>query len=245
MKRAVLSMMFALFGCAVALHAQASAPSRQIFFETFRSIAERILPSDKWIVVMSGTPMPAVAHVPDDEFLSTIVRENPIIFTARIVEKRPVFMRLRAGEKFTEVSTAEANWIGSRITVMVDRIIQTVDKLPLMTLQRLTFVEEGDGTATISGVRVDTETPWLEPVQQGRRYLITGRIRDGEFSSTGLWMEAPDGASMRPRARDSSARSTADRPLALRIPKTPLDEATVDEAVNRLETEAQRQRTAR
>lgn len=207
MKQVVLAAVIAMFGYVCALDAQGAAQTRRLLFDTFKPIATRLLPGDQRVTVVSANPSPAVAY-PDEDFVARLVRRNPIIFTALVVETRPVFMRLIAGQKFTEVLPVEANWIGSRVTVMVDRVTQTTDELPLMTLQRLTFVEEGDGTATINGVRVDTETPWLDPLQQGRRYLISGRIQEGELSSTGLWMEPADGGNLRPRFKDSSLRQT-------------------------------------
>jgi hypothetical protein len=117
-------------------------------------------------------------------------------------------------------------------------------EFPLTLLQRLTFVEEGDGSATVNGVRIDTETPWLEPIQGGRRYLISARIRGGAFYSTGMWMEPAAGGNMQPRFRESGSRATpAER--AVRGPKTPFDAWTIDEATDSLELEVQRRRLAR
>lgn len=234
MKRAVLAAVILSLAYVSALHAQGTSQARRILFDTFVPIAARILPGDQRVTVVSANPKPAVAY-PEEDFVVRLVRRNPIIFMGRLVDKQPVFMRRIAGQKVTQVSPAEANWIGSRVTVLIERTIQTTNEFPLIVLQRLTFVDDGDGTATINGVRVDTETPWLEPLQQGRRYLIAGRISGGEFSSTGMWMEPPDGVFMRPRLRDSSV----DRP------KTPFDERTIDEATDSLELEVQRRRPAR
>jgi hypothetical protein len=245
MKRVFLSSLIASLGWVLALYSQGGSEPRRILFDSFEPIASRIIAGEQRIVVVSAKGRPDVAHPDDGSFVATIVRDNPIIFAGRIVQKQPVFLRLRAGQNALEVSMTEANWVGSRITVMVDRIIQTADELPLTILQRLTFTEEGDGTATINGVRVDTETPWLEPLQQGRRYLISGRIKGGAFSSTGMWMEPADGGNLRPRFRDStSPYTTADPPL-FRAPKTPFVAWTIDEASDRLQAEVQRRNALR
>jgi hypothetical protein len=127
MKQTVLAVMIAS-GFVFTLYAQGASQTRRILFDTFRPIVSRIVPGDQRIVVMSANPVPDVAWPDEDAFVATIVQENPIIFTGRVIEKQPVFLRLFAGQKATEVSSAEANWIGSRITVLIDRIIQTVDE---------------------------------------------------------------------------------------------------------------------
>jgi hypothetical protein len=241
MKRTVWAAAIAALACVCALHAQSAAQTRRILFDSFVPIASRILPGDRRITVVSAKPLPAVVHIPPEDVVARLVQKNPTIFMGRIVEKQPVFLRLVAGQKSTEVSSAEAIWIGSRVTVLIERIIHTTDELPLTLLQRLTFIEEGDGSATVNGVRIDTETPWLEPIQQGRRYLIAGRIVDGAFSSAGMWMEPPEGGKMRSRLRDPSARVGQ----ASRVPKTPFDDWRIEDATDSLELEVQRRRPAR
>lgn len=233
MKRAVLAAVIALLGCLCSLHAQGASQSRRILFDTFVPIAARIQPGDRQIVVESAQPTPDVAYPEEGAFVARLVQKNPIIFTGRVVGKQPVFLRLLAGQKPTEVSTINANWIGSRITVMVERIIQAVDEFSLTILQRLTFIEDGDGTATIYGVRIDAETPWLDQIQQGRRYLISGRIKNAEFSSTGMWMEPANGGNMKPRFQDPY----------LGRPKM-FEQWTIDQATDSLELEVERRRLA-
>ncbi len=227
-----------------ALLAQVGAQPRRIPFVTLEPIVKRIQPGDQRILIVSPLPERDLAHPEEGTFVATIVKENPIIFTGRIVEKQPAFLYLRGRQNYREVSIAEANWIGSRITVMVDRILQTVDELPLTILHRLTFIEDGDGTAMINGVRVDTETPWLDPLQQGRRYLISGRLKAGAFSPTGMWMEPADGGNLRPRLREFWAFTSLEKP-PVRTPRTPFDDWTINEASDSLEVEVQRQRNTR
>ena len=234
MKRALWSAVI-IFGCVLALHGQSAFQPRRILFDTFVPIAARILPSDERVVVTSAQPGPDVAWPEEGAFVATIVRKNPIIFTGRVVVKQPVFMRLFAGQAFTEVPFTQANWIGSRITVLIDGIVHTVDELPLTLLQRLTFIDDGDGTATVNGVRIDTVTPSFEAIEQDRRYLVTGRLRGGAFSPSGMWMEPSAGGIMRPRLRKISE-------LELR---SPFDEWTVDEAAQSLASESRRQAAAR
>jgi|SRR5688572_21578256 len=241
MKRHALLIAIASFGCVFTLQAQRAPQPRRILFDTFVPILSRILPGDQWIVVTSGNPAPAFASVAENAVVSEIVRHNPIIFTGRLVEKRPLFLRRRAGERSTEVIGPSANWIGSRVTMTIDRIIQTVDALPLTTLQRLTFVEEGDGSTGAEGVRIDTETPWLEPLEEGRRYLITGRIRNGEFSSTGQWMEPADGGPLRSRVRAAQVEPVGAGPNGK--PKRLFEGVTLGEAARQLEDEARRRRS--
>jgi hypothetical protein len=241
MRRSASVIAIALCGWVSAFSAQDSSQPRRILFDTFQPIAARILPGDQRIVVVSGQPAPGFALPEADVFVTAIVQENPIIVTGRIIEKQPVFMRLLAGQPYLEVPAVEANWIGSRVTVTVDRIIQTVAEMALMTLQRLTFVEAGDGAVTIRGVRIETETPWLAPLQLGRRYLITGKMNGGVFSTTGMWMDPPDGGSLHPRFKDRSAPFTPAGTPASGTPGTPFDAWTIDEAIRSLESEVRRQ----
>jgi hypothetical protein len=232
MKRTSWSTVIVSLAFVCSLHAQGTSSARRILFDTFVPIVARIQPGDQRITVVSANPMPAVAY-PEEDFPARLVRNNSIIFTGRIVDRQPVFMRRLAGQPFMQVPAAEANWVGSRLTVLVERVIQTVSEFPLIALQRLTFIDDGDGTATIGRVRIETETPWLEPTRQDRRYLVSGRVVDGKFLSTGMWMEPADGGAMKPRLRDSTR------------PKISFDEWRIDEATDLLELEVRRRDAAR
>ena len=240
MKRTVVASAIVSVGCVLALHGQSASQPRRILFDTFVPIAARILPGDQRLVVMSAQPGPDASYVEADAFVATLVRRNPIIFVGRIVETRPAFLRLFAGQKATEVPVAEANWIGSRIIVRVEWIIRSPDEAPLTTMQQLAFVDELQGTATINGASVETETRFFEPIEQGRRYLFAGRLNAGAFSSTGMWMEPADGGSMRARFRDPLRVNPPADP-ALSVPKSPFDEWTIADATYWLEKEVQRQ----
>jgi hypothetical protein len=222
----------------VAFTQPAPASRRPVGFYP-RPIVELLQAGDRHIVLTHPTTPPDLAYPEPELFIPTILNGNPIVFAGRVVEKRPVFMRLRGRRQFTVVRMEEANWIGSQMTVSIDRVIQTLDSFPLAAGQRLTFMDDGDGTAVIAGVRVDTETPWLAPIEPGRRYLITAAIESEELRATGMWMEPAIGGSMRSRLHTTPR--PGDSPLN---PEhvTPFDGWTVDEASFFLEAELQSRR---
>ena len=135
------------------------------------------------------------------------------------------------------------NWIGSQVTVQVDRVIQTTEGFPLALQQRFTFIEDGDGSAVVNGVRVDTETPWLWPIESRKRYVITGRIKNGRFQSTGMWMEPTGGGPVRGQVQGPRLGGL----LSLPEPevRTPFEDWTVEEASFWLDSEVQRRAAPR
>ena len=97
---------------------------------------------------------------------------------------------------------AEATWIGSRLTVLIEHVIQTVDELPLMEGEQITFVWEHHGSAIINGTRVDAETLTQWPIEEDKRYLVVGPFTElGQSTERGLvarmWLEPADGAPLR------------------------------------------------
>ena len=161
----------------------------------------------------------------------------------RIVEKRPAFLTLRTLQDYSPAPMNQANWIGSRVTVQVDWVIQTIDTLPLESRERLTFIDESEGSATVNGVHIETETPWLWPIESGRRYLVAGRVERDQFMATGMWMEPTGGGSVRSHIREVRRPGEV---MALRAPNpTPFDDWTIEEASVFLEQEVQRRAAAR
>ena len=108
---------------------------------------------------------------------------------------------------FTVVPLEKANWIGSLITVQVDHVIQNSTALALTDGQRISFIDDGEGSATINGVRVETETPWLWPIERGR-YVISARVIKDRFVATGMWNEPNPGGTIRGRFHDADETSS-------------------------------------
>jgi hypothetical protein len=202
-----------------------------------------IRPDDRHVVLLHPTAAPALADPGSRSFIAAIVGENPVIIAGRVVEKQPVFLNLRTLQEYTLAPTDQANWIGSRLTVLVDRVIQTIDALAIAPGSTVTFVDEGDASAFVNGVRVDTETPWLWPIESRRRYLITGRLKNDHFVATGMWMEPAIGGSMRAPVR------TVPEPGILLPPepavRTPFDDWNIEQASFFLDLEVQRRADAR
>lgn len=223
--------------------AQSTGEPRQIYFDT-RPIVEHLRRGDKHVRLLHPVATPAFGDLGSGtSFVAAIVERNPIIFAGRVVEKQPALLTLRFLQDHSPATIEEANWIGSRVTVLVDRVIRTLDAFPLPLRERFTFVDETDGSAVINGVRVDTETPWLWPFEPGRRYLITGRIKRDQFLATGVWMEPPGGGNM--RAHHSRADKIVGDTGPPRSPnRSPFDDWTIDEASYYLEQEVLR-RTGR
>lgn len=106
------------------------------------------------------------------------------------------------------MSFTDATWIGSRLTVQIDQVIRTIGELPLSHGGQLAFVVDVDGSALINGTQVDAETPGLWPVEQGKRYLFAGAVRelgrfkDKQFLPYEIWLEPSLGAPLRGPARE-------------------------------------------
>ena len=244
MTRSIMAVVLVTVIGAPCSFAQAVVEPRRID-EEHRPIVERLRPDDRHVILVSATTEPAWGD-PGDRFVEEIVNTNPVIVVGRIVEKRPVFLNLRMRRRYTFASLDQANWIGSRLTLLVDRVIQTIDELPLAPGERLTFVEDGDGSAVINGVRVDAETPWLWPVEMGRRYLITGRLETNRFVATGMWMEPPAGGNMRANVTRARSGRTPGELGPFRSPvASPFDDWSIEEASFFLEQEIQRRGAGR
>jgi hypothetical protein len=225
------------------VHAQQpAAEPRRIYFDS-RPIVDLIRPGDRHLVLALPPAPPAFGDCGNKSCVAAILDENPIVFAGRLVQKEPAFLTLRDLD-YTLTSMDQANWIGSRITMRIDWGIQTMDTFPLAAGDRLTFIDDGDGSAMVNGVRVDTETPWLWPTESGRRYLITARIKRDQFMTTGMWMEPAAGGSMRSNA-SRAGRTPGDlRPARSPMP-TPFDDWTIEQATFFLEQEVQRRGTGR
>ena len=142
----------------------------------------------------------------DKSYVAAVVERSPIIFTGQVIRKEPAFLDIwntGAGVLFTVVPMAEATWIGSSLTVRVERVIQTTQALPLNDGGRVEFVVDFDGSATVMGTRVDTETPWRWPIEQGKRYLIAGHVleigrsKTKSFYPDDTWLEPFFGGPLR------------------------------------------------
>jgi hypothetical protein len=216
---------------------------RRIHFEA-KPIIALLQPADQQVLIVHPTVPPAFADPNERPFVPAIVQENPIIITGRVIDKQPAFLTLRGRQDFTPAAMNEANWIGSQVTVLVDRVIQTIEAFPLAPQQRFTFIEDGDGTAVVNGVRVDTDTPWLWPIQSGKRYLITGRIKTERFQATGMWMEPDGGGNVRGQVRGTGRQGGPSSPPEPEF-RTPFEDWTIEEASYWLDMEVQRRQAAK
>ena len=156
-------------------HASAQVDSRLDFR---RPIVERIQPEQRYLLLQRSFS----SHPPElgnKSFVTALVDFNPIILTGRVIRKQPAFLDVwNSSGKFAVVPMAEANWIGSRLTVLIVRVIQTETVLTLAEGNRLDFIWEHYGSTIINGTRVDAETESLWPVDEGKRYLIVGRLME-------------------------------------------------------------------
>jgi hypothetical protein len=182
----------------VALAAQPLAPNRP------DRIVEQIQPGQPYLLLQRGlTSLLHPVELGDKSFVTVLVESNPVIFTGRVIRKEPAFI-----QRGTVVPLTEATWIGSRLTVLIERAIQTVDELPLMEGEQITFVWEHHGSAIINGTRVDAETLGLWPIEEGKRYLVAGRFMQIGRSTekrlvAEMWLEPTDGAPLRGPGRRS------------------------------------------
>ena len=238
--------------CAAAnLPAQTSNEPRRID-ASHRPIVERLQPDDRHVTI-TRTIIVEPVEVVGKSFVATIVDFNSIIFTGRVVRKQAAFIDLRnsGGALFTVVPMAEANWIGSSLTMQIERVVRTTEELPLTGDARLAFVVDYDGTATVKGARVDAETPHLWPIEEGKRYLVTGNVtelgrdRTRTFVPTGMWLEPREGAPLRGPSRTPS---TPDRLRQETVPTFERDapsDTTIYAVTDRLEEEVGRRKANR
>lgn len=183
--------------CVVGLVVLAAQPETGPTFR--RPIVEQIQPGQQYLLlqrVVTDHPV----ELGDESFVTALVKSNPVMFTGRVIRKEPAFIDVWGSG--TVVPVAEATWIGSRLTVLIERVIRTVDELPLMDGEQFTFVWEHHGSAIINSTRVDAETVSQWPIEDGKRYLVAGRFTElGRSTDEGLvaemWLEPADGAPLR------------------------------------------------
>ena len=209
---------------------QEQSAARRVEF-SFRPIAEGLRAGDRYVVISS----PIQTTLIDSESAASWeekLAEVPIIAIGRVVIKRAAFLNLRNFRTFTLVDADRANWIGSSITVQIEEVLKNGSSMSLAPEQRVTFVDEGDGSGMINGVHVDTRTEWLRPVELGRRYLLTAEVKD-RFIVTGMWDEPDSRGRMQGRFRDGHEAFDKVQPFS---------EWNIDEAAHRLRQEIIRQR---
>jgi hypothetical protein len=128
---------------------------------------------------------------------------------------------------FTIVPVAEAAWIGSRLTVRIERVLQTVDALPLMEEEQITFVWEHHGSAIINGTCVDAETLSLWPIEEGKRTWLPAASPSLAAQRTrGLWLRCGSNPPM-----DAPLRGPGRRSLTPLVPGPPPTAPAPDPAV--------------
>ena len=244
----VLATVLLTYASGIVGLAQTSPEPRRVV-RSKRPIVELIQPGERHIQIRRIVITEPVEIVPGKSFTEALVEFNPIIFTGRVVRKEPLFVDFRDPRvSFTIVPLAEATWIGSRITLLVERVIQTAGGFPLMNGDRIVFDVESDGSATIGGVRVEAETEMLWPIEEGKRYLVTGTVKgdgvsDARFEQSGMWLEPFDGGPLRgpsrePLAPNPSAYDT--KPTFERDGAGPLD---IDSVASRLEQAVSKRRS--
>jgi len=178
-------------------------------------------------------------------FIAALVDFNPVIFIGRVVRKEPAFIDLwnAGGRLFTVVPMSEANWVGSHLTVQIERVIRTSVELPLVQGRRFTFVEDYDGSATINGVRVDAEDPRLWPIVADKRYLVTGEVKPLGRQNTRVFV--PSGMWLEPFRHVAERQVDETLPtFELDVPRT-IGDTTLRTVTDGLEREVTRQKAAK
>jgi hypothetical protein len=177
-------------------------------------LVEVLRPGDRHVVILHpNTPPLAIAVPPRNVFAGQLVEQSEVIIVTRIVAKRPIFLDLQWRRVFTPVPQQDANWVGSSIEMRIERIIKNSSRDVLQEGERLTYIEDSDGSTIINGTRVDTETNWLRPIEVGRRYIMSGRFTDRGFMPEGTWEEPAPGLGLRQMGKSPPRRAT-DLPAA-------------------------------
>lgn len=234
--KSTLALSFAaVIACGALLVSQGASEPRRVPFSS-RSISSMIRPGERQIVVTSGLQRPHAAESPEGTaFVAAIAEWNPILLIARVTDIQPHFFNMSLPVDVTPVPPEQANWIGSRITINVERVLSTTSDMTLDEGSRVTFVDEGAGSAVINGTRVDTETEWLAPIERGRRYLIAARVEDGRFIATAMFHDQTLRSTLKGRERPPRARPGQAAVDEYDYDRTPFKDWTMNEAAYWLE----------
>jgi len=159
-----------------------SSPNRRIVRDSRVAIASQLRPDDRHVILQWSGDRPSNFSGPPEggSRLEWLAKESDVILVVRVERIDPVLIHRDWEWRERDASADEANWILSRVGIRIDEIIKGVETLGKEVGDRLSLKEEG-GSAMIRGTLVEAVVPWETPMAPGKRYLLCGRMYDGQF----------------------------------------------------------------
>jgi hypothetical protein len=177
----VLAVLTVTAGAAIMV-GQSSPPDRRIGRDDRYTIASQLRSGDRHVVLeYNGTP-PLVLGGPSqgESKLQWLAKQWPVIVVVSVERVDSVFVNRDREWREREVAADEANWIVSNVSARVVDVIKGANELGKTVGERVSLRMEG-GTAMVRGTLVEAVVPWeLAMVPRGR-YLLFGRMYNGQF----------------------------------------------------------------
>jgi hypothetical protein len=158
---------------------------------TGRPLVEQVRSEDRHLILEINASPPLGARPQGQSRMTWLAQSNDVIAVARVEGKRPQFVVRNLFEN-TPAPLSDANWIVSVVQARVERVLKTAPQMTLEERGLIVFEEDG-GIATVGNTTVEAVVPWIRPMQVGRKYLIGGRIENGEFVKGLTYEEGPLG----------------------------------------------------
>jgi hypothetical protein len=175
-----LAVSVVIIGAAIA--AGQSTPNRRIGRDSRYAIASQLRSDDRHVILeYNGTPPLVLAGPPKGgSRLEWLAKQSNVIVVVEVesIDSVLVYRDLQWRER--EAPADEANWIVSTVQARIDGVIKGVDELGKAMGDRLLLKAEG-GTAMIRGTIVEAVVPWEVAMVRGKRYLLFGRMYNGQF----------------------------------------------------------------
>lgn len=199
------------------------------FMSTGRPIVEQLQSDDRHVVMELNASIDASSSRSESR-VRFLDAESDTVLVILLEERAPEFVWRQFFEN-TPAPVEDANWIRSRASGRIERIVKSETDMLLAIGDRVSFEEDG-GTATVRGIQVDAVLPWARPLVVGRRYLVFGRYADGEFERIAIYEEGRSGL-MQTLVRPLPVRpETAHRAAAM---EDEFEQWGLEEAIQRIQ----------
>ena len=160
-----------------------SKPDRRIGHDARYPIASQLRPDERHVIVeFNGTPPLVILRDPPkgESRLEWLAKQWDVILVATVERIDPVLIFRDREFREAEVPAEHASWIVSTVQARVEDVIKGAGEFGRTVGDRVSLKVEG-GTAMIRGTLVEAVVPWEPAMVQGRKYLLFGRMYNGEF----------------------------------------------------------------
>jgi hypothetical protein len=177
----ILAVLTVTVGAAVVV-AQSSSANRRIGRDSRYTIASQLRSGDRHVILEYNATPPLIVGGPSkgESKLQWLTKQWNVIVAVRVESIDSVLVHRDREWRERAASADEANWIVSNVRARIEDVLKGADELGRAVGDRLSLRVEG-GTATIRGTLVQAVVPWeLAMVPKGR-YLLFGRMHNGQF----------------------------------------------------------------